>query len=109
MDLSNPLIDDFLKESKKNAAVDRRRAEIWEVMLKTAAFQEYLAVLNVIIESLGAQLLTAAKSVDDCIVAEGTKGTMRGLILARDLPSISIAQHKASVPATEDEEDEDGQ
>jgi hypothetical protein len=47
-----------------------------------------------------------AGSVDGAIALEWVKGAMSGLIMARDIPSVTIAAMSTTGPAPEDGEDE---
>lgn len=88
--------EELQRDSRVADRIDKERAELFAVMVKTPAWASYLEVLNSMIEQRGAEILSPANSVDGAIALEHVKGTMYGLILARDLPSITISQMAAN-------------
>lgn len=95
-----------LKEAREANRIDRERVELFEVMVKTPGWKAYRELLEKHIESQGSILLNPAGSVDGAILQEYEKGTMRGLILARDLPALTIQRLRSltSDPDTENSE-----
>lgn len=96
-----PHIEDLLKDGRALDKIDRDRAELFEPMVKTPGWLAYVEVLNSMIEQRGTEILGPAGSVDGAMRLEYIKGAMFGLLLARDLPSVTIQQMSASRPATE--------
>lgn len=94
---------ELLKEARAADRADRHAAELFSSMIKTEAWQLYLAMLNRRIEGQGALLTSPAGSIDGVLVGEYEKGTMRGLLIARDLPALTMkAAEQLSDPDTGD-------
>lgn len=100
------VIEDLRRQARAADREDKGLAELFEGMVLTKAWKAYMDLLNKRIEDLGATVLTPASSMDALIGLENEKGAMRGLIIARDLPSATIAAMKASRAPTEDDENE---
>lgn len=97
--------DQLAKDSRAADRVDRERAELFEALVKTPGWKVYTDLLNQKIEDLGSVILGPAGSVDGAIGLEYQKGTMRGLIIAKDLPHLTILGAKQiSAPDIGDEE-----
>jgi hypothetical protein len=102
-------LDELLRNARAATKVDRERVELFEVMVRTQAWQEYTALLNGKLQMLADQVLAPSNSVDGCIASEYVKGTMSGLVMARDIPAAIIAakdQLRASEPVESDDDDE---
>lgn len=104
--------EQLLKDSRIYDKVDRDRAEVLEGLIRTPGWRVFVELVNEIIEHRGAELLAPAGSIDGVLVGEHLKGSMSGLIMARDLPSVIIAQMEAmkspaQYDASEDEDDDD--
>jgi hypothetical protein len=104
--------DKLLEDSRIYDKVDRDRAEIFERMVRTPAWLLFVELVNDIIETRGAELLSPAGSIDGVLAGEHLKGSMSGLIMARDLPSVIIAHMEAmkspaQYDASEDEDEDD--
>lgn len=85
-------IEESLRESAR--AADREDAEKREAcaaLVKNPNFLVYTNMLNKMIEDLGMTVLEPAQNLDACVALEGIKGTMRGLIRARDLARVTVA------------------
>lgn len=95
------------KKFREQLRRDRKIKEAFEVLARNESFQVYLGVLNSMVETRGMDVIAPAGSVDGAIALEYVKGTMNGLILARDLPSVTIASMKDAVVTANDEEDSD--
>lgn len=93
------------KKFREQLRQDRKIKEAFEVLARNDSFQVYLGVLNSMIELRGTDVLAPAGNVDGAVALEYVKGTMYGLILARDLPSVTIASMKDAVVTANDEED----
>lgn len=96
-------LDEFHREIRKNVQNLKEKAELFEAGIKTSFWQAYIEMLGVMIEARGAEILAPAGSVDGALALEHVKGAMNGLILARDLPSLTIAQAK-ELRGSEEEE-----
>lgn len=93
-------IKDLLKDSRTYEQVDRERVEVFQSLIVHPGWKAYHDLLMQMIEDRGAEVLAPAGSIDGAMKLEYIKGAMSGLILARDLPHVSIASMK-SVPATD--------
>lgn len=94
-------LTDLLKQSREAEREDRNLAEALEPMVNMEGWQLYTTVLNRLIQSRADEILRPISSVDGAIALEHVKGAMRGLIMARDLPSLIISAMKTAVPATD--------
>lgn len=96
--------DQLAKDSRAADKEDRERAELFEAMVKTPGWKLYEALLNQMVEERGKTVLAPAGSVDGAVLLEYEKGTMRGLIIAKDLPQLTILGAKQiSAPDIGDE------
>jgi hypothetical protein len=84
-------MDELLKNARSADKIDRERAELFTAMIKTPAWIEYVSLLNMRLQGFADQVLSPSGSVDAMIGLEYVKGTMSGLVIARDLPSVTIA------------------
>lgn len=98
--LINPNTSELLKEAKEANKVDRERGETYESLLKHPGWALYIGQLDARIQQLADEVLKPAGSVDRAIALEHQKGAMCGLIIARDLPSVTIAA-MTQLPAEE--------
>jgi hypothetical protein len=95
----------LIKASKEALRIDRARKEAFEALVKHPAWKMYQDLLNNMANDRGSLLLRPAGSVDMAIGMEFVKGTMNGLLLARDLPMLVISDVPAKTSA-EDADDE---
>lgn len=94
--------DELLKQAREADREDKHAAELFEVMVKTEAWQVYSAMLTRKIEAQGAIVLEPAAGVDRAVALEYEKGTMRGLLIAQGLPQHTIqATKQLSDPDTD--------
>lgn len=93
--------EELLKVSREALRVDRQRKDAFEGMVKTPGWKEFQNLLNTMINDRGMSVLSPAGSMEGAVALEFVKGTMNGLILARDLPSLIID----ATPATKIEDD----
>ena len=100
--------EQLLKDSRTYERVDRERKEVFEGLILHPGWKLYVELLSNIIESTGADLLAPSGSIEGVLIAEHLKGSMSGLIRARDLPSVMIAHMEAVNPSAnlEDESDD---
>lgn len=87
-------LDELKKIARDADRVDKDRAESLRILMRLPVWAVYVSILDAKIQELGDNILAPVSSVDGCIVAEGVKGTMRGLLLARNLPEQIIEQMK---------------
>lgn len=92
----------LVKESKEALREDRARKDAFEGMVKTPGWKMFQQLLNKMIEDRGMVILAPAGTSDAAVALEFVKGSMNGLLLARDLPSLIID----ATPATEIEDDQ---
>jgi hypothetical protein len=108
----DPKIRELLREAKSADRQDQERAELFGAMIRSAAWHQYVEILNAKLQGMADELIKPSKSVDELVALEYVKGTMSGLILARDLPSVTIAameqlrRDRRAQPAEEEIEDE---
>lgn len=86
-------------------AIDRERMEFFRGMLKHPGWAVYQELLNIRIQIYADAVTSPAGSVDGAIALEWVKGAMSGVILARDLPTVTIAGMEATVPATDGDDE----
>jgi hypothetical protein len=107
----DPKIQEMLKNARAADRVDRERAEMFGAMIKSPAWQEYISLLEMHLQARADEILRPSGSVDAMIGLEYVKGAMSGLILARDLPSVTIAAmdqlRRDRMPLASEEENED--
>lgn len=97
-------IADLLKEGKKADKLDKERVELFMLLLKHPAWPLYVTLLDSKIQAFADAVMSPASSVDGAVALEYVKGAMSGLIIARDLPSITVAAMKAAIPASGEDE-----
>lgn len=102
----------LLEDSRIYDKVDRDRASIFEGLVRSPGWILFVELVNEIIEHRGAELLAPSGSIDGVLAGEHLKGSMSGLIMARDMPSVIIAHMEAmkspaQYDASEDENDDD--
>lgn len=100
----NRTIEELVKQSRAALKEDKARAEAFEGLLKHPGWATYQGLLNAILGSMGSDVLAPAQTIDGAVALEYVKGTMRGLILARDLPSATIESIKGLSTSADGEE-----
>lgn len=101
------LIEGLLREARKAARIDRERIELFEAMVRTPGWLAYVALLEAKIQMLADQVLAPSGSVDGMVGLEFVKGAMSGLIIARDVPSVTIAAKEQLREQPVEDEDDD--
>ncbi len=88
-----------------NRAFDLKRARAFQDMIKTEGWKMYQDLLNTLINEKGLRLMDKLPAELNAVERqEHEKGAMNGLILARDIPSLTIKTmeaFKTSDPAGE--------
>lgn len=97
-------LEELKKVARKADKEDRERSEAFLLMFRTDGWPIYTALLNSRLQSLSERLLAPSGSIDGVLTSEFIKGAMYGLVLARDLPSITIESMR-QISASTDEED----
>lgn len=103
----DPLVDlrkhheELLKVSKEALEKDRRRKDAFEGLIRHPGWREYQMLLATMIQARADEILAPAGSAEKAMLLEFVKGSMNGLILARDLPSLIVE----STPAAQLEDD----
>ena len=92
------------KAAREAAREDREKIEACQALLRNPHFLLFMKMLNNVIDGLGVEVLEPAKTMDDCVALEGVKGTMRGLIRARDLAHATVAGAGKGILGEEDDE-----
>lgn len=92
-------VEELLKEGRAADKLDKERAETFAGLLKNPGWVLLSDLLNTRIQALGEAIVEPGGSVDGMVALEYIKGTMRGLILARDLPQLTIQAMKAATPS----------
>lgn len=100
-------VEDLLREARKASRIDRERIEQFEGLIRSPGWSTYLQVLEAKIQMLADEVLSPAKSVDGMVGLEYVKGAMSGLIMARDIPSVTIAAKPDLIPVGADEEEDE--
>ena len=95
---------ELLKEGRKFDKLDRDRAEVFASLLKHPGWMIYEDMLQGQIQQFGDLVLEPVAGLDGVFTQEFIKGTLKGLILARDMPSVIVESMKQEVPKEEDEE-----
>lgn len=86
--------EELLKIAQAANKEDREDATLFEVMIKTPAWQAYVKRLQRRMQTEGDAILGPAQSVDGMVALEYRKGALSGLVIARDLPSVTIQAAK---------------
>lgn len=99
-------IDELRKQAKAADAIDKERMDLFRGLIRHPGWALYQELLSSRIQLFGDRVAAPAGSVDGAFALEWVKGAMSGLILARDLPSVTIGAIEAAVPATDGEDDD---
>lgn len=102
----NPDMEGLLKDGRKADTEDREFAEAMQGLVKSPSWQLYEAQLTRLIENRGEQVMGPANSADGAWALEYVKGAMYGLLLARNLPAVTIAAMKHLTPAKDDDNED---
>lgn len=97
-------VAEVLRQARKGEKEDRERIELFQTLMRNPAFASFQEVLGHKIEALGMSLLSPSGGLDGMIVSEYQKGAMYGLVLARDLVSVTVAiadEQRKAQPADE--------
>lgn len=84
-------ISEVMKDFRKADKEDRERAELFKAMINSPGWKAYIGVLEAKIQSYSEQLLAPSGGLDGMVASEWVKGAMSGLIMARDVVSVTIA------------------
>lgn len=108
----DPRIRELLRDAKSADRLDQERAELFRKMIQSPGWHEYCEILNAKLQGMADQILRQSHSVDEMVALEYVKGAMSGLILARDIPSVTIAameqlRRDRTPPASDEMENED--
>ena len=105
--MSHPQAEELMKQQRAADKEDRERGEAFKSLVKHPGWAMFTGLINSRIQASAELLMEPVEK----LIPEGTnteylKGTMRGLIMARDLPSATIAgmEQLTSDPAQGDEE-----
>lgn len=95
--------EELLKASKEAMALDRRRRDSFEGLVNHPGWKEYQLLLGLMIQARADEILAPAGSMEKAIILEFIKGSMNGLIMARDLPGLIIENVPAAKLEDEDQ------
>lgn len=84
-------VKDLLSEARAADKEDFERAELFAVLIKVPGWEKYIQLIDRRIQLLADAILEPAGGLDGVISFEFIKGTMRGLLIARDITSVTIA------------------
>lgn len=97
------LTEELLKIGREADKIDKERADTFEGLMKHPGWKLFTDLLDIRIAGLGESMLEPSNSVDGMVALEYVKGTMRGLLLARNLPQLTIQAMTPPKPADGDE------
>ena len=103
---------ELAKQWRAAQKVDRERAEALSALSRHPGWAVFVSLIDSKLEADGMALLSPLDSMNDIPKAEHLKGTMYGLVLARDLPSFIVESMKAqdaSDPAHTEDDDNDAE
>lgn len=84
-------IEELLREGRKADKEDREKGEALGRLIAHPDWKVFVKMLDKKCQLFGDQLMVPSGGVDGCIRQEFVKGALSGLIMARDLPSVTIA------------------
>jgi hypothetical protein len=96
---------ELLKEIRKEQKEAREFYEACQNLERSPPFQMFRSVLQRMVEARGSSLLEPVQGVDGAMRQEFEKGTMKGLLLASNLVSVTIAAMQAQSAPNPDAED----
>ena len=94
------------QEARKIELFDRQRAKLFEDLENHGGWKLFLKLLNDRITEIGQEVVAPVGSVDGVLRCEHLKGSMYGLIIARDIVPVTIAAMKDSRAHGDDDVDE---
>lgn len=98
---------ELAKQWRAAQKIDTERAEVLGALARHPGWTVFVELINSKLEADGMALLSPLGSMDDIPKSEHLKGTMYGLVLARDLPQFIVESMKAQDSSpTEETEDE---
>lgn len=100
-------IKQLLDDARKALREDREKIELLEILVKHPGWEVYLGILRAKLQMFSEQILAPAGSQDGLVVQEYVKGTMCGLIIARDIAAVTIAGKDQLKQPVGEEEDVD--
>lgn len=83
-------LEEIAREQRREAARDAETVELFGILVKHPGFKRFQEVIDRMLKARGEFLLEPIPSLDAIPASEHQKGTMYGLALARDLPSVTI-------------------
>lgn len=95
-------LEELARESRAAEKIDRERAELFAVLVKSKGWELYVELLNGLMQSRADALMLPATSIESILGQEHIKGALSGLLMARDLPSVIMGA--IAVPATSEDE-----
>jgi hypothetical protein len=102
-------IEELLRDARRATKIDLERVELFEALVRTPGWLAYVEILEAKLQMFADQILAPAQSIDGMVMLEYVKGAMSGLVIARDIPSVTIAakDQLRTQPVTEMDDDDD--
>jgi len=88
--MDRAIVDGLVKSAREAKKVDREREELFKVLIRHPGWVLYVELLNARKQMFSDQLLAPAGSVDGAVAQEYIKGALFGLVLATDLPQLTV-------------------
>lgn len=95
--------EELKKQARKADAVDKERGDLLRMLLKHPGWLVYQELLEAQMQARADEILSPSGSIDGMIAQEYKKGALSGLVIARDLPSVTIAVAEELRKTQEDE------
>lgn len=91
VDLVREELNKIAKAANKE---DRERAALFAVLVNSPGWKAYVLMLERKMQEKADRILQPSRNIDGCVELEYEKGALSGLVIARDLPSVTIAAAK---------------
>lgn len=91
------------KEEERKVEFDRERADAFTVMMKTRGWDLYVQLLNAKIAERMANIFNPTEPGKE-FAEQHNKGAIYGMLMARDLPSVTVKLASEATPAGGEEE-----
>jgi len=96
--------EEMRKAARKADAVDKERGDLLRMLIKHPGWLVYQGLLEAQMQIRADEILSPSGSIDGMIAQEYKKGALSGLVVARDLPSVTIAVAEELRKTEEDEQ-----
>ena len=95
--------EELEKQSRKADKIDKERGDLLRMLIKHPGWKVYIELLSAQMQIRSDLILGPAGSVDAMVALEWQKGALAGLVIAGDLPSVTIAAADELRKTEEDE------